>query len=342
MLTVFGGPRVAQAVSLLCRRLPSLLILGSGKEWDVEDNVPITEPLCLPPSQVLRPPPSVLPFEPLVLPGYPGYCTEYSDLERRLDMQRLGRNNGRYCGETIEIGSVLQRLEAVGSHHKWTIEHLELPGMERLLALSRTPSTVTKRVYVSAGIHGDEPAGPLAVCQLLEEDNWPSSVGIWICPCLNPSGFRLNSRENAQKADLNRDYWHLESDEVARHVAWLEKQPTFDVTLCLHEDWEAQGFYLYELNPDETPSLAEPIINAVAEVCPIDRSSTIEGWPADNGVLRPPFRPEERPGWPEAFYLVLNKCRQSYTLETPSDYPLKTRVQAQVVALRQVLESLAR
>ena len=121
------------------------------------------------------------------------------------------------------------------------------------LAYRRGTPSARIRVYISAGIHGDEPAGPLAALQLLQEDCWPGDAALWMCPCLNPTGFPLNRRENAQGIDLNRDYRHLETAEVRAHIDWLQRQPSFDLTLCLHEDWESHGFYIYEVNPDQPP-----------------------------------------------------------------------------------------
>ena len=195
------------------------------------------------------------------------------------------------------------------------------------------------RIYISTGIHGDEPAGPLAARRLLQEDAWPPGWDIWLCPCLNPMGFVLNHRENGEGLDLNRQYRAPEAEETLAHVAWLGRQPRFDLCLCLHEDWEAHGFYLYELNSDCLPSLAEPIINRVAQECPIDKSQTIEGRPAQNGIIRPDLDPRNRPQWPEAFFLITHKTRLSYTLEAPSDFPLTTRVAALVAAVTTALES---
>jgi hypothetical protein len=45
-----------------------------------------------------------------------------------------------------------------------------------------------------------------------------------------------------------------------------------------------------------------------------------------------------RPQWPEAFWLLTHKTRHSYTLEAPSDFPLETRVNALVTAVRVILE----
>jgi hypothetical protein len=161
---------------------------------------------------------------------------------------------------------------------------------------------------------------------------------LWLCPCLNPAGFVLNRRENREGFDLNRQYRTPEASETAAHIEWLTRQPTFDLCLCLHEDWESHGFYLYELNPDHQPSLAEAIVAGVGEVCPIDRSEVIEGRPALNGIIRPGIDPRSRPDWPEAFFLITHKTRLSYTLEAPSDFPLATRVAALVAGVTAALQ----
>ena len=144
----------------------------------------------------------------------------------------------------------------------------------------------------------------------------------------------MNRRENADGIDLNRDYRNPKAAETRAHIAWLERQPKFDLYLCLHEDWESHGFYLYEQNPDGKISLAEKIIAAVQKVCPIDLSENIEGRAAKGGIVRPNILPQERPDWPEAFYLITQKSRQGYTLEAPSDFPLAVRVNALVAAVQ--------
>ena len=260
-------------------------------------------------------------------------------------MQRLGKNHDGYHGETIDIRAVLQDIEATAKQHGWSTELFRESQDFKWLALRRpvlSPESTqpAPRVYISAGIHGDEPAGPLAALRLLREDRWPANAEIILLPCLNPAGLARNQRENEQGVDLNRDYLHLQSAEVRAHIAWLEKQPRFDLCLCLHEDWESHGFYVYELNPDRQPSLAEPIVAAVARVCPIDPSELIEGREASNGIIRPNIDPRSRPHWPEAFWLFTHKTRLSYTLEAPSDFPLATRVDALVAGVNAALGKL--
>jgi len=256
-------------------------------------------------------------------------------------VQKLGKNLGSYLGETINIRAVLRDVETAAQQHGWTSEIFHASGEFKWLALHRKSEAMSKeqraRIYISAGIHGDEPAGPLAALKLLQENNWPPDAEIFFLPCLNPVGFTLNKRENADGIDLNRDYRNPQAAETRAHIAWLERQPKFDLYLCLHEDWESHGFYLYEQNPDSKISLAEKMIEAVQKVCPIDLSENIEGRAAKNGIVRPNISPQERPDWPEAFYLITQKSRQGYTLEAPSDFPLATRVNALIAGVNSAL-----
>jgi predicted deacylase len=209
-----------------------------------------------------------------------------------------------------------------------------------LWCLHRQSGKALRKVYLSAGIHGNEPAGPLATLDLLQRNQWPADAEIWICPCLNPAGFRLNTRGNAAGVDLNRDYRQPTSAEAKAHIALLEQLPDFDLAICLHEDWEARGFYLYELNATGRVSFAESIIEAVSHSCPIDPSSQIDGLPADGGIIRPEMDPRRRPEWPEAFYLFVNKTRLSLTVESPSDFELTVRVRALTAATLAALKHL--
>lgn len=259
-------------------------------------------------------------------------------------MERLGKNHGGYHGETIDIRAVLRDVEAAAKQHGWASEIFHETGEFKWFALHRKPicnSDFSIRTFISTGIHGDEPAGPLAALRLLQENNWPPDVEIFLLPCLNPTGLTLNKRENADGIDLNREYLHPTSAEVRAHIAWLERQPNFNLTLLLHEDWESHGFYVYELNPNNLPSLAERMVEAAANVCPVDRSELIEGRAAQNGIIRPNADVFSRLDWPEAFYLIKHKSPLSYTLEAPSDFSLATRVDALVATVQAALHNLS-
>jgi hypothetical protein len=95
-------------------------------------------------------------------------------------MQRLGKNTGGYHGETIEIQKVLLEMEQAAAGKNWTRD--QIPAPVELIAWRRAVPSPRYRVYISAGIHGDEPAGPLAALQLLRENHWPADAALWLCP----------------------------------------------------------------------------------------------------------------------------------------------------------------
>jgi len=257
-------------------------------------------------------------------------------------VQRLGVNQGSYLGERTDASAFLTTFRQVAVSRHWNLESVPTEAGHSLCmahrAARRRQAIPSRRIYLSAGIHGDEPAGPLALLDLVRNDPFPDDADLWMCPCLNPAGLEAGTRTNPAGIDLNRDYNHLRSAEVRSHLGWLERAPTFDLAVMLHEDWEAAGFYLYELNPDQLPSRASAIIQAVSGVCPIETATLIDGRPSDgSGVIRPATDPLARPDWPEAFWLLQNRCRQSLTLEAPSDFPLAIRVAALCTAVRCVL-----
>jgi protein MpaA len=107
---------------------------------------------------------------------------------------------------------------AAAHRHGWTLSFLDAsPGLQ-LPVLTRPPPHRVPighlALYASAGIHGDEPAGPLAIHRLIADNALPAHAWLWVCPCLNPTGFQRNTREAASGQDLNRDYRQPHTPEV--------------------------------------------------------------------------------------------------------------------------------
>lgn len=235
----------------------------------------------------------------------------------------------------------LARLEAAARAQGFRVETFgEIAGCPLLALTKRTPGP-RPRVYLSAGIHGDEPAPPLALLELIEAGWFDTRANWFICPLLNPAGFLKRTRENADGVDLNRDYKALRSLEIQAHARWLQRQPNFEITLCVHEDWESTGYYLYELNPSTRFSLAQPMIDAVEKVCPIETATVIDGREiSERGILRPVPDPLLRELWPESIYLRAHHSTLGYTLESPSALPLGVRIAAHGAAIATAIQLL--
>jgi murein peptide amidase A len=230
----------------------------------------------------------------------------------------------------------------------WTIRHLSptassaRPWLQRIAPGGRG----APRLYFSAGIHGDEISGPLALLEMLRQPDFFAAFDVTIFPLLNPDGLARGTRGNADGADLNRDYRNPKSAEVASHIEALKTLGRFDAAMMLHEDFEGVGAYLYELNDALPPGLGDEIIAAMGRHVPIDLRPEIEEVRAVGGVIQRsdiilkhgPI--EDRPDWPEAIYLNVHHTRVSFTTETPKPFPIGQRVQAQIAAVRTLLEAL--
>jgi hypothetical protein len=253
-------------------------------------------------------------------------------------VKRLGINKGRYHGEGINVAEYLREFHAAATTRGWKSEKFAAIGNYELHGYRRGPENAMRTIYISTGIHGDEPAGTVAMRRSVEEDRWPADTHFILCPCINPTGLAAVTRENRDGVDLNRDYRHPQTEEVRAHIAWLNNLPCADLALLLHEDWEADGYYVYEVNPNNLPPIAPRIIEAVREMCPIQGTSKIDGiWDCVDGIIRPHLKPDERPQWAEAVYMVVHKAKQTLTVEAPSDFPLPFRVEAQMRALAAAL-----
>ncbi len=202
-------------------------------------------------------------------------------------------------------------------------------------------------VLLSAGIHGDEPAGPLAALAFLQQQ--PTSKLNWlITPLLNPTGLAAGTRENQQGLDLNRDYHQPKSTEIKAHLAWLEHQPTPELFLALHEDYDATGFYLYEIQTSGQNTIHPAIFEKVRPHLPIEpgplidgRQSTGEGWFFKDHL--PPLNEflATEGGYPEALFLSQKGCPLSLTFETPTHAAtIETRITAHLAAITASLDQI--
>ena len=191
-------------------------------------------------------------------------------------------------------------------------------------------------IYLSSGIHGDEPAGPQALLGLLREGFFDDDYRWLICPVLNPTGLAKGTRENAGGIDLNRDYCQCQASEVCAHIAWLKRGEVPRLFLSLHEDWESSGFYFYEINLGVAGPRPEDILAAASAIFPVEPELIID----DHEVTRPGWiyhseKPDLPEGWPEAIYLAKLGCPLSLTFETPSSGLLEARIACHQAVVRE-------
>jgi hypothetical protein len=203
----------------------------------------------------------------------------------------------------------------------------------------RTPAlTQAGGIYFSAGIHGDEPASTEALITWAEAQGRKlRKLPLLLLPCLNAWGLVQNIRMNMQGVDLNRAFHRTDLpviEAVKRVVAGHE----FDAAVMLHEDYDGQGVYLYEVQ-HVPPYWGEDMLKAALPHLPTDPREWIDGRKATNGIHRRRVdkRRFARIGHPEAIWLHLEHSARTFTVETPSEFALEQRVAAHIAVIEEVV-----
>jgi predicted deacylase len=198
-----------------------------------------------------------------------------------------------------------------------------------------------RRVVISAGIHGDEPAGVETICTLLEDPHGLRSMEEWeftLLPCLNPYGYECDTRTNHQNQDLNR-LFKVESPPPQITLIRSVFGKPFDLALELHEDVDSLGYYLYQsIRDGNSNDMGQRVIQSVKNIMPVNTDQSIEGMPANQGVIeRLSIEAGTMDWWPLALFTLSKGVPQCLTLETSIQFPMETRVQAHLAAIDSAL-----
>ncbi len=208
-------------------------------------------------------------------------------------------------------------------------------GIEIVYLQSRSELPSRPSLYLSAGIHGDEPAATEGLIEWAEaETEFLRTTNVLIFPCLNPWGLLWNNRFDEKGRDLNRLY-HLNTVPRIRAQKKLIRGLQFDLAIAMHEDYDATGVYIYEI-PGESPFLGEKILAAASKFMPVESRKTVEGRPCRAGLIRRNILPGEFTEYPEALFLHFGHSRRTLTFESPSEFSIHDRVKAQVACLQTI------
>ncbi len=207
-------------------------------------------------------------------------------------------------------------------------------------AETRRPLPDRPWIYASAGIHGDETGATEGLLTWLERH--PERIeqfNFLLFPCLNPWGLVNNVRTDEAGRDLNRSYRDDSIPQTAAHRTLLRGRH-FACALALHEDYDATGAYVYEVQRSK-PFWGEELLAAAARHVPIDNRKSIEGRSARTGLIRRRVDPELMPHHPEAFVLHFHHADRTFTIETPSEYSIDVRVETHVRVVERAVELCA-
>lgn len=192
------------------------------------------------------------------------------------------------------------------------------------------------RLGLFALVHGDEPAGALAMQNLLTElaDQPERAAGyeLWCYPLCNPTGYEDGTRCTRAGFDLNREFWRKSPLPEIRIIEQELSERTFDGIIAVHADDTSDGLYGYTQGRVLNENLLVPALRASAHVIPINAGQKIDGFAAEDGIIEDCFPgilappPEQKP---RPFEVIF---------ETPAAAPMTQQVEAISCALRAVLK----
>ncbi len=254
--------------------------------------------------------------------GIPGKHRDYAGLEKSLEDLAKDR---------------FFNLQAIGSQQN--------SGRKiYILRADRFPGN--PRMLISAGTHGSEPAGVLAVREFLQDRirDWLEHFNFDILPCNNPYGFETGTRRNPEGQDINHSFFKGgQSVEAGLIMGWFNRNgPGYRLSLDLHEDSLGDlgkefsradypgRFYMYESCEDIGKRIGRDIIRAVRQLgFPVSLKRSIYGDRSKGGII---WYPEGRTGkvYKEKItfddFLLGRFTDHALVIETPTSWDIRTRI----------------
>jgi murein peptide amidase A len=228
-----------------------------------------------------------------------------------------------------------------------TVREVALEGVSRTLLCAEVGSYSAPCIALCAGVHGDERAAPWALLALVQNHELPSSYSYRIWPCTNPSGYSAGTRVSAQGVDINRSFGRGGQTPEARAIVTANRDRKFVLSLDLHEDCDADGFYCYAYGPD---GVGRPVITAVREagftiqdLARCDLGAPFKDAELDDGVVRPTGTSEGTAigGLSYSMAIARHAARHALTFESPMRLAFEERVAIHRIAVKAAITALS-
>jgi murein peptide amidase A len=192
-------------------------------------------------------------------------------------------------------------------------------GAPRTLLCAEFGESGSPAIHISAGVHGDEPAGVLALLAIAEANALDARYAYRLWPCTNPTGFDAGTRESGDGVDINRTFGRGGSSPESKAIVTANRDRKFLMALDLHEDDEAVLSYGYEYGP---AGIGDALFG--------------------ERLLRPDPHEEAEliGGLSLSLLLCRNAAERVLTLESATRAPLHDRIDFHVRAVQRAIELL--
>lgn len=193
-----------------------------------------------------------------------------------------------------------------------------------------------RTVCFSAGIHGDETSGPLAILEFLRgfKKGQYAETKIILLPVCNPWGYDHNRRTNGH-LNLNRHFCDRRLSGESALLYNAVHREKLSLFCALHEDDTKNDFYFYAYSKTRRwDPFYDAIFHAAAPFLPRCTHRTIHHNPADRGIVW-----NKRDG---AFEDRMSRDGVLYSLclEISDTLPIESRVVLNVALMRAIIHHL--
>ena len=235
-------------------------------------------------------------------------------------------NESRVAERTVRGGA--------GRSRETSVSGLDAVFMQKIVSKASGAGPAYK-FGIFAGLHGDEEAGTLAARRLISwaatQPDELSDFELHVYPDCNPTGALQKTRHSQSGLDLNREFWTGSTEPEVTYLERELRREQFHGIVQLHSDDTSHGLYGFVRGSLLSEHLLKPALSKAAEVLPCNFNETIDGFRAENGVIRDCYDgilsapPEQRPRPLEIVF------------ETPGLAPLPDQVTATFEAVRTIL-----
>lgn len=166
-----------------------------------------------------------------------------------------------------------KRLTKAAFKQGYTITTLGMIKDLPLLLLTQSHPVQGSNILISSGFHGDEPAPCWSILRVLEKSKTLlKRCNISFLPCVNPTGFQNNKRENVLGEDSNRGFLPYKGRSTSTEGNYLlQNQGTLkhlssDAFMSMHESNKNTKFYICSVRiPNETYEIEKLLVNKASE-----------------------------------------------------------------------------
>jgi murein peptide amidase A len=245
---------------------------------------------------------------------------------------------------------LVRRWKALRASYDVRVREVACVNAPRTLLCAEWGEHTLPAIALTAGVHGDEPAGPWALLEFVESHELDARFSYRIWPCTNPSGFAVKTRESTDGMDVNRTFGRGGQSPEARAILVANRDRKFALSVDLHEDCDAAGFYCYEYGEG---TIGVRVVAALeAAGFPIDplESTLVTAGPLDDAhcnrergrISADPFSEGALlGGLSYTLAIARHAARHALTFETPVSTAWASRLAMHRTALRAAIAAVA-